>query len=171
MASETESDDTANIADNAIAGDDSTLDSDDEPTPDPVPDLHGIHLLEGEEVHHDLRASWSNWSKTLTLYTILSLVSFGLLLPLFIHPWLARRKTRYIVTNQRVIKKKGILSSSSTEYRIDDIRQLQTGSSWMEGLVGKGNIRFSTGAGGSTIEFGGVPNYKSVANTIRAEQQ
>ena len=99
------------------------------------------------------------------------MISFGLLLPLFIHPWLARRKTRYIVTSQRVIKKKGILGSSSTEYRIDDIRQLQTGSSWMEGLVGKGNIRFSTGAGGSTIEFGGVPNYKSVANTIRAEQQ
>jgi len=171
MASDTESDDPADPVDETITADDPAVATDSEPTPDPVPDVHGVHLLEGEEVHHDLRASWSNWSKTLTIYAFLSLVSFGLLLPLFIHPWLARRKTRYIVTNQRVIKKKGILSSSSTEYRIDDIRQLQTGSSWMEGLVGKGNIRFSTGAGGSTIGFGGVPDYKSVANTIRAEQQ
>jgi len=140
-------------------------------TPEPVPEVSGVQLLDGEDLHHDVRASWSNWSKTLTIYAALSLVSLGLFLPLFVHPWLARRQTRYIVTNQRVIKKTGLLSSSTTEYRIDDIRQLQTGSSWLEGVTGTGTIRFSTGVGESTIGFGGVPKYNTIANTIRAEQQ
>ena len=40
-----------------IESDDTIPDSGSEPAPDPVPDLSGVHLLEGEEVHHDLRAS------------------------------------------------------------------------------------------------------------------
>jgi membrane protein YdbS with pleckstrin-like domain len=139
--------------------------------PDRVPEVSGLTLLDGETIHHDLRPSWSNWSTSLTIYSLLTIVSVGMLAPLFIHPWLARRQSRYIVTSERVIKKTGLIGSSTEEYRIDDIRQLQTGSGWLESLLGKGNISFSTGAGGTQITFGGVPDYKSVANSIRAEQQ
>lgn len=140
-------------------------------SPDPVPEVSGITLLDDETIHHDLRPSWSNWSKSLTIYSLLTILSVGILAPLFIHPWLARRQSRYIVTSQRVIKKTGLIGSSTEEYRIDDIQQLQTGSGWLESLMGKGNISFSTGAGGAQITFGGVPNYKAVANSIRSEQQ
>jgi len=139
--------------------------------PERVENAAGITLLDNEHVHHNLRPSWANWSKLLIIYGIITIFTVGFGAILFIHPWLARRKSRYIVTNQRVIKKTGFLSTSTTEYRIEDIRQLQTGSSFIEGLLGNGNVQFSTGAGGSVITFGGVPDYQSVANSIRAEQQ
>ncbi|TKR24342.1 PH domain-containing protein [Natronomonas salsuginis] len=136
-----------------------------------VPDAEGVTLLDGEELLHNVRPSWSNWSGLIAILTIVTFGTLGLGIVLFVIPWLARRNARYVVTSERVIEKSGILSTSTNEYRIEDIRQLQTGASWSEKLLGHGNIQFSTGAGGSLITFAGVPNYDGIANTIREQQR
>lgn len=137
--------------------------------PSNVPDAEGVTLLEGEEVLHNVRPSWSNWAGWIVGSVLLMFVLVGFLTILV--PILARRNSRYVVTTERVIHKTGILGTSTNEYRIEDIRQLQTGASWSEKLAGHGNIRFSTGAGGSLITFGGVPNYEGIANSIREQQR
>lgn len=93
---------------------------------------------------------------------------FGLLILLWV--WLKRRNTRYIVTNQRLIEVAGILGTHTTEYRIADIRQIQTGATWSEKLFGHGNLQFSTGTA-TMITFNGIPNHQEVANTIREIQR
>lgn len=134
-----------------------------------VPNAEGVTLLEGEEVLHNVRPSWSNWSGWIIGSILLMFIGIGFI-TIFI-PVLARRNARYVVTTERVIQKTGILGTSTNEYRIEDIRQLQTGASWSEKLLGHGNIQFSTGAGGSLITFAGVPNYQGISNSIREQQR
>lgn len=77
---------------------------------------------------------------------------------------------RYIVTNQRLIEVSGILGTNTSEYRISDIRQIQTGATWGEKMMGHGNLQFSTGTV-EMITFNGIPNHQEVANTIREIQR
>lgn len=127
-----------------------------------------ITLLEGEKVIHSKNPSFSRWGGLIIFGLLTSLMGVGLIPLLYV--FLKRRSTRYIVTNQRVIEKTGILGTAMNEYRISDIRQLQTGAGWLESLVGKGNLSFSAG-GANLITFAGVPDYDSVANTIRERQR
>lgn len=124
----------------------------------------GITLLDGEEVIHDMHPSWGSYSKSLWA-ALLTIWMFGLGIVFLIYPFLARRNERYIVTTERVIHRSGLLGTTTNEYRIADVRGLQTGQSWTEKLFGSGNIKFS--AAGGTITFSGVPDAQQVANTIR----
>lgn len=135
-----------------------------------VQQVEGFTLLEGEEVLHNVRPAWSNWANELILYGLLCFVGIGfLLLPI---PWYKRTKTRYIVTSERVMHKEGgLLGTSTNEYRISDIRQLQTGATLFEKVLGHGNIQFSSGGAGTLIQFHGIGDYESVANTIRTRQR
>lgn len=133
-----------------------------------VPEISGVTLLEDEEVLHDVRPSWAMFSGALAWGVVT--VWFGLGLLFFAYAWLARKNSRYIVTNQRLIEKTGLFSSSTSEYRIRDIRQLQTGATFSEKLASCGHIEFSTGSG-SSITFNGINNYTGIANTIREQQR
>lgn len=141
-----------------------------EPETTEVQQVEGFTLLEGEDVLHNVRPAWSNWANELILYGLLCFVGIGfLLLPL---TWYKRSKTRYIVTSERVMYKEGgLLGSSTNEYRISDIRQLQTGATLVEKVLGHGNIQFSSGGAGTLIQFNGIADYESVANTIRTRQR
>lgn len=127
-----------------------------------------IELLDSEKIEHDIRPSWSKWSGLILISAVLCLFLIGVLGLVYV--WLVRKNTRYIVTNQRVVEVSGILGTQTTEYRISDIRQIQTGASWAEQVFGHGNIQISTGTMG-TITFDGIPDYQSVANTIRQAQK
>lgn len=138
---------------------------------DTVASAEGVTLLEGEEVLYNEHPAWSNYATELIVCSLLTLFTFGIGIVSFIYPYLSRKNTRYIVTDERVIRKGGILSSSSNEYRIEDINQLQTGATWAENLRGKGNIQFSSAAGGKLVTFGGITDHESVSNTIRKQQR
>lgn len=127
-----------------------------------------VTLLQDEEILHDLRPSWSRWGGLLIVGLFLSLALFGVVILAYV--WLARKNSRYVVTNQRIIEVSGILGTTTTEYRIADLRQLQTGASWGEKIMGHGNLQFHTG-GATTITFHGIPNYQETANTIRELQR
>ena len=122
-----------------------------------------ITLMDGEDVSHNIRPSLAVWLSStrdilLTLFTLGIWAAVG---------YIVTRSHRYVVTSERVVKKTGILSKSTKEYRYEDIQSINTGKKLIERLLGAGNIQFETGAGGSTITFLGVPDHDEVANTIR----
>lgn len=117
-----------------------------------------IALQEDEQVIHDTRPSWAAWWK-LILFTL------GLAIP---YIWWERKKTRYVVTDQRVIMSSGAVSTSTNEYLIDDITNIQTEASIAEKLRGYGTIQLDTSSMHS-LELEAVPNYNDVANTIRTQ--
>lgn len=127
-----------------------------------VTEAEGITLLEGEEVLHNEHPSLAAY---IAENLMLSLISFGLF------PYLFRMNSRYAITDERVIRKVGLLSTSSAEYRIEDIKQISTGQSIWEKLLGAGNIQLKTAAGGSSIYLYGVNDHENVANTIRNEMR
>lgn len=127
-----------------------------------------IELLEGEEILHDIRPAWSKWGGLLLISLFMSLFIIGILGLIYV--WLARKNHRYIVTNERVVEVAGVLSTSTTEYRISDIRQVQTASGPFQELLSDGYIQISTGTM-SDIEFNGINDYQEVANSIREAQK
>lgn len=127
-----------------------------------------ISLLQDENVIHDVRPSWSNWTGAIIIGILTSLFLIGIVILFW--AWLARSNMRYIVTNQRLIEVTGILGTNTSEYRISDIRQIQTGATWGEKMMGNGNLQFSTGTV-QMITFNGIPNHQEVANTIREIQR
>ncbi|KAB1196944.1 MULTISPECIES: PH domain-containing protein [Haloferax] len=129
-----------------------------------VPDVEGFTLLDGEEVRHNIQPSFASYM-TDGQSILLAIISLGIL------PFLFVKGSRYVVTNERVMKKTGLLGTSTEEYRIDDISQLSTGQRLVEKLLGVGNLQFATAAAGSNIVFFGLDDHESVANTIRNVQR
>lgn len=130
--------------------------------------IEGLSLLQDEEVIHDVRPSWSKWMGSIIIGVVTSVALIGI--PILLWVWVARKNMRYIVTNQRLIEASGILGTSTTEYRIADLRQIQTGATWSEKTMGHGNLQFSTGTV-DMITFHGIPNHQKVANSIREVQR
>ncbi len=58
----------------------------------------------------------------------------------------ARATRRYQVTNNRVIVEFGIVSKSSNEIRVQDIRSINVKRQGFSGLLGIGNVEFSSAA-------------------------
>lgn len=121
-----------------------------------------ITLLDGEDLLH-------NESPSIVAYfavnPMLSIITFGIL------PFLYSLQSSFVATDERVVMKTGILRTDSKEYRIEDIKQLNTGQSLLEKLLGCGNIQLSTSATGSDISFPGLKDHQSVANSIRNEMR
>lgn len=148
--------------------------------------LRGISLLEGEQVLKNVLPSWVNWwllllpSVLIALFGLIVLVSgdFGgglvfLVLAgiLFSYVRYSRKRSRYIVTNQRVKKSVGILRRTTGETRIADIRGLTTEQSILERLVGKGSILIDSGTAAGRLGIKGVPEHEELARTIREQQR
>lgn len=121
-----------------------------------------ITLLDGESVKVNQNASIAAY---LAQNLLLSLLSFGIL------PFLYAKQSALIVTDERVVLKTGILRTDTSEYRIEDIQQINTGQSLFEKLLGAGNVQFSTAATSGDITFYGLKDHENVTNTIRNLQR
>lgn len=146
----------------------------------------GINLLEEEYVLENRKPHWVNWWKSIAIGGLFGLTTvsaaasgdFGsVILPLLItvvalgYAYYSREKSQYVVTNQRVLKKLGLIRRSTGETRISDIRSLQTEEGLFERLTGTGSVAIdSTGAGG-LLGIKGVKDHESLANTIRTQQR
>ena len=79
----------------------------------------------------------------------------------------AQTCTTYVVTNQRVIVKWGVLSAHRTEIRIRDIRTISCEAGAVERLFGIGTVSIGTAAtGGMELRMPGMPSPQSVVNVI-----
>lgn len=128
----------------------------------------GIQLDEGEEVLFDTRPSWLAWPISFWTAILFSWLVAPLIL-LWI-PWRGRRRLRYIVTTDRVVKREGRRSKSTREIRTDNIRQIETNSPWIGGKFGKGDITVTT-HDGAEVSFDAMPKHQTVANAIREHQR
>ena len=108
-----------------------------------------------EETIHEFRPSWAAWSGLIVL-------SFGLALP---YVWWRRRGIRYEITDSRVIRHTGRVSSSTDEFLLSQVQRVQTNQSLGERFFGVGTITVDSGVDEMTLKS--VPNHEEVAGTIR----
>nr|WP_233265107.1 PH domain-containing protein [Halomarina oriensis] len=84
--------------------------------------------------------------------------------------WRSRRKTRYIITTDRVIIKKGGWTGTSTdEYQISQIKRVQSSRGFKEKLLGGGMLTLDLGADSITIK--GLPHFSRVKTDIQNAQR
>lgn len=121
-----------------------------------------VTLLEGEELIQNESPSAVAF---LAQNPLASLITFGIL------PVLFSMNSTFVVTNERVVMKTGILRTNTEEFRIEDIQQIGTGQSLFEKLLGCGNVQFSTPATSENIVFYGLNDYESTVNTIRNQMR
>jgi len=79
--------------------------------------------------------------------------------------WWRRIGIKYEVTEKRVIRHTGRISSSTDEFQLDQVSRVRTSQSVGDKLFGTGSITVDTGVDEMTLKA--VPNYKRVADTIR----
>ena len=84
---------------------------------------------------------------------------------------LDRSRRRYTVTNKRVSVEFGIISKSSNEMRIQDIRSINLATTGLSGLVGIGRVEFSSAAtDDADVIFWNVPGAEKIRDTVRSLQ-
>lgn len=146
----------------------------------------GIAVRDGEVVLANGFPSWTKWPKSwilgafFGLVGILSLAGGGIaggIACLFVavgffgYIAFVRRRSRYIVTNQRVRKHVGLLNRSAIEMRMSDVRRVTTVQTPVERLVGTGTVRVERSRVGVTLSIHGVRNFQRLAEVIRERLQ
>lgn len=145
------------------------------------PGTSGINLMDGESVLQNRRPGWGLWWKHLLGAVLVVLIGLGggadtlpgavLIAGILVgYVAIARSKSRYIVTDERVKMDIGLIRSESREYRISDVQGIDTSQSFIAKLFGIGDIGVRT-ADGTEIPWRGVPDHKAVAQTIREHQR
>jgi uncharacterized membrane protein YdbT with pleckstrin-like domain len=90
--------------------------------------------------------------------------------------WLAltllrRSSVEYLVTTRRVEVQRGLISKSSQEIRIPDIRAINVRKSGLAGLMGVGDLSFSSATGGEEdVVFHQAPGAHRLKNRVRQLQ-
>jgi len=84
---------------------------------------------------------------------------------------LDRSRRVYQVTSKRVIVEWGIVAKSSNEIRVQDIRSINVSKSGLSGILGIGNVEFSSAAtDDADVVFVKVPGADKVRDAVRALQ-
>ena len=90
--------------------------------------------------------------------------------------WLAltllrRSSVEYRVTTRRVEVQRGLVSKSSQEIRIPDIRAINVRKTGFSGLLGVGDLSFSSASGGEEdVNFPQAPGAHRIKNRVRRLQ-
>jgi uncharacterized membrane protein YdbT with pleckstrin-like domain len=146
----------------------------------------GITLLDGEYVLENVEPSLTNWWLSLAIGALFALgalsaavqgeigtlfTSIIIAALIFGYVYYSRRRSRYIVTNERIKKDVGLIRSSTGEVRVPDIRSLNTHQGMIERFFSKGSVKIDSGGSGGELGINGVKNYEQLAHTIREQQQ
>ena len=82
-----------------------------------------------------------------------------------------RSRRRYAVTNRRVSVEYGIISRTSNEVRIQDIRSINLSKKGLSGLLGIGRVEFSSAAtDDADVIFWNTPDAEKVRDLVRSLQ-
>ena len=82
-----------------------------------------------------------------------------------------RRRRKYAVTNKRVSVEYGIISRTSNEIRIPDIRSINLQKRGCSGLLGIGRVEFSSAAtDDADVVFWNTPDAEKVRDLVRSLQ-
>ena len=84
---------------------------------------------------------------------------------------LDRSRRKYSITNKRVILEFGLISKTSNEIRVQDIRSINLTKSGISGLFGIGRIEFSSAANDDAeVVFWNCPDAEKVRDQVRLLQ-
>lgn len=100
-------------------------------------------------------------------------LGLGLLIipPLLLLFYLERQRRRFVVTNKRVKAEWGLITKSSSEVRIRDIRAMNIRRTGLAGLFGIGTLEFSSSAGGGVeVAFPAILNAQGVKDIVTRQQ-
>jgi uncharacterized membrane protein YdbT with pleckstrin-like domain len=95
------------------------------------------------------------------------------LLALVILSWILidRSRRRYTITNRRVSAEFGIISKSSKEMRVEDIRSINLSTTGFAGLLGIGRVEFSAASSGEDdVVFWNVSGAQGIRDKVRGLQ-
>jgi uncharacterized membrane protein YdbT with pleckstrin-like domain len=85
---------------------------------------------------------------------------------------LKRSATRYVITTERLHIRRGLLSKSTQETRIDRVQNVNTQQSLFERLLQVGTVDFDTaGSDDSEFRFVGVGNPEEVVRAVDRAQR
>lgn len=85
--------------------------------------------------------------------------------------WIQVKSTTLTITSERTILRKGILSRNTTEVRHEDVRNLQVNQTFIERMLGVGDLAISSaGQDELEIEVKGVRDPERIAASIRERQ-
>jgi len=93
---------------------------------------------------------------------------------IFIIVWICLDRTRhsYAVTTHKVIMESGLFAKSSDEIRIKDIRSINVKKSGLLGLLGVGDVEFSSAASDKAeIVFSSISSATGVRDLVRNYQE
>jgi uncharacterized membrane protein YdbT with pleckstrin-like domain len=83
-----------------------------------------------------------------------------------------RMSTRYMVSNQRLIIRRGLLSKRVQQTRIDRVQNVNTAQSLFERLLRVGTVDFDTaGTGDADFRFAGIANPAGVVRAVDVAQR
>jgi uncharacterized membrane protein YdbT with pleckstrin-like domain len=137
--------------------------------------------MDGESVLVNRRPGWTLWTKQIAVAALIAvfglaggldtilgaMVLAGAILGYVV---VSRSKSRYIVTDERVKAQIGLLSKTSMEYRIADIKSLSTSQALFERLLDYGTVSIRSGDN-TQITWHAVTDHERVSNTIREQQR
>ena len=86
---------------------------------------------------------------------------------------ISRRRVRYVITNQRLYVREGILSKNEQQTRLDRIQDVSTKQSFFERTLGIGTVDFDTasGDGDESFAFSGVDDPGEVVRAVDEAQR
>jgi len=98
--------------------------------------------------------------------TIILLVLIFVLFLWIIEDLLSWKYTSYILTNKKIISKKGILRKKKSSIRFDRIQNISVSQSITERIIASGDIEIYGGHDFTTMKLYDVPNPDNVENLI-----
>lgn len=115
-------------------------------------------LCSGEEILHDTRPTIMSWPLPL---------AFGWLVLPVVYSWWRKRRTRYVITNRRVLIERNRPARETVEITYDDIVGVRVKKEWAERFSQYGTIQLDTESQG-TVKLRAVPEYTEIAKTIQS---
>jgi uncharacterized membrane protein YdbT with pleckstrin-like domain len=102
---------------------------------------------------------------------ILLLAAYGAGLLIIAGIFIARARHTYMITSRMIMIETGLVAKSSSEVRIQDIRSINLLKHGIAGLLGVGDLEFSSAATDrAEITFRAIPHAAAVRDRVRAQQ-
>jgi uncharacterized membrane protein YdbT with pleckstrin-like domain len=129
------------------------------------------NLIEGERIIAIIPIHFINYLGLILATFIMALFFYYLtpllvIVPIILLVWGIWFSTTYEygITNQRIIKKHGVISQNTSEIKLDRLESLTVNQSSLGRILGYGNV-IANGAG-STIVFEYIPNPHAIRKQI-----
>jgi uncharacterized membrane protein YdbT with pleckstrin-like domain len=120
----------------------------------------GIAALVSKIAEDEVKGAW------------IAIAAISALVLVLVAGYLKRLATTYVITNQRLLIRRGIIARAEQHSRVDRIQNVSTKQSVLERMLRVGTVEFDTAAGeDDELAFAGVGDPHGVVEAIRQAQR